>query len=270
LSTYQAFKGITAVAATPLIEQITNIARSSRRSLPRLHWLPEYGRSKGNVPIAIVGGGPSLRDMASEINEYPVHMVAGSAHDYVTGSPDYCVITDPDPEVTAKYLTKHNPFTTYLVASQCHESVFKALEGRRVVMFHCFADEHRSFLDAIEPDWQAIAGGCTCGLRALSIALYFGYTNIHFFGFDSCLKYEKAYAYPLIAGEELEEPLTIRLGFGTPGVKSYRCLPYHIAQADNFKDIFLNSPIKFTPTFHGEGLMKDVYDSIKGFEGVEL
>ena len=49
-----------------------------------------------------------------------------------------------------------------------------------------------------------MGGGCTIGLRSISIAILLGYTNIHFFGFDSCLDTDgTGHAYSLSTEDEV-------------------------------------------------------------------
>ncbi len=262
-----------AVAATPLEERLANIEASLTRLYSWLHQLPEYGKPKGARPIAIVGGGPSLVNSYTDLDYYDTIMVAGSAHDWVYDnvctSPRYCVVSDPDYRA-AGYLKIVDSLTTYLVASHCHESVFEVLEDYPVVLWHCLDDAYKPFLDEHHPNWTAVGGGCTVGLRAIAIAILLGYSNIHLFGFDSCLGPDgEHHAYPFAAGEELGEIMEVKIGDpGSP--KTYRCEPYHIAQAKNFESFWQAHKKSFTPVFHGGGLMSDVYDAIKGFEGREL
>jgi len=47
------------------------------------------------------------------------------------------------------------------------------------------------------------------------------------------------------------------MGADTPGDKVYTCQGYHLAQAANFKDLYALHHDKFTPTFHGGGMISD-------------
>ena len=277
MTAFRELRQAVAVAATPLEERLANIKASLKRDLPWLHQLPEYGKGKFS-PIAIVGGGPSLINTFNwELAGYrfPTVMIAGSAHEWaasnLTARPRYYVVSDPDADVTVRYIPKYvDPLATYLVASHCHESVFEVLKGCPVVLWHCLDDAYKPFLDEHRPNWTAVGGGCTVGLRAIAIAILLGYSDIHLFGFDSCLGPNgEHHAYPFAAGEELGETMEVKIG-DPSSPKTYRCEPYHIAQAKNFEAFWQAHKKSFTPVFHGGGLMSDVYDAIKGFEGQEL
>lgn len=260
---------INAVSATPTAEALVNIYLSTKRSLPSIQALPEFQKPKGQLPIALAGGGPSIKDTVEELKAFKTIIAIGSAHDWLVDhgvQARYCVICDPDPKITAEYLKKPSPFTTYLVATQCHETVFKALEGQSIVLWHCLGEEHRPFLDVIEPGWSAIGGGCTAGLRAMSVAMLLGYSNIHFFGYDSCIRSdEEHHAYGFeTKEEETGQIYEIKMGHGGPGEKTYRCIGYQLAQARNFEEFWHKHKALFVPTFHGGGLMSDTYDLIKG------
>ena len=97
----------------------------------------------------------------------------------------------------------------------------------------------------------------------------FGYTNIHFFGFDSCIKNDKYYAYDLNSQKELEgikgekgNIFRIKPGFDQPGETEYTVVGYQLAQVQHFKDFYIAYKQFFTPTFHGEGLLKRTYELI--------
>lgn len=245
-----------------------NIRISIGRPFPRLHALPEFGKHKGDKPIALAAGGPSIKKHVDELREFDCVMVAGTAHDWVMEqgiSPRYAVTVDAHPTVTAMYIKKPNPLTTYLVATQCNETVFKALDGQAIAMWHCLSESNKEFMDALEPGWQGLGGGCTVGLRAIGMAMVLGYRNIHLFGYDSCIASEtETHAYPLqepaIENEGLGFISSIRVGISGPGEKSYICHGYQIAQAQNF-ELFLGMHHKLIDlTFHGEGLLRDIHE----------
>jgi len=265
--------GVNTVAATPPETAHENIRANLRRGLPRLHDLPEFKKVKGpDADLAIVGGGPSLRTTLDELRAFEGRMiVCGSAHDFVRAHgfrPRYAATCDPDP-VMANYLRLPCPETTYLVSSHSHASAFEALEGMPVVLWHC-APIEESFLNEVDPGWQAVGGGCTVGLRAISIAMMMGYSNLHFFGFDSSLGEDESehHAYGFSdKSEELGEIYTVKLGVskdGPPeGAKEFKCAGYQMAQATHFKILLEHYGAMFTPTFHGGGLLPTMWASIK-------
>jgi Protein of unknown function DUF115 len=260
--------GITTVAGTPKEESLENIRLSLKRPHPKIQQLPEFQKFKHNIPVALAAGGPSLSSTLDELRKHDCIVACGSAHDHIVGlgfKPRYTVIADPDPEITALYLKRPCPSTTYLVATQCHESVFKALEGFPVATWHCHGDGYKEMLDELDPGWNAIGGGCTATLRALSMMIMFGYGNIHFFGFDSCLGEEdKTHAYPMATDrEEIGAIYDIKIGYGVPGNRTYRCAGYQLAQAVHFKEFWELYNHVFVPTVHGDGLMAQLVNDVQ-------
>lgn len=264
--------GVNTVAATPASEAEKNIKMNLERGFPRLHQMPEFQRVKGeDIPIAIVGGGPSLKRTIGELRGFRHIMSAGSVHDYLISEgviPEYAVVCDPDP-VMANYLRRPSPETKYLLSSHCDDKVFTNLAGMAVAVWHC-APVNEELLKVIDPGWHAVGGGCTVGLRSISIAIVLGYQNIHLFGFDSSLGEtdEDHHAYGFTEDtEELGKIYQIKLGLGvngpTEGGKTYRCAGYQMAQADHFKLLIQHYGGLFTPTFHGDGLLPDMWEKIK-------
>lgn len=254
---------VNTIAAIPSDVTIKQIKRNILRSYARLHDLPEFKQIKKD-PIALVGGGPSLESQLNKLKEFKNVMVCGSAHDYIIEQgfvPTYTVICDPD-AISANYVSKPNIFTKYLVSTGCHDKVYNTLEGCLIYMWHCFSDDHLKTSDEIESDYQAIGGGCTVGLRSLSIALMLGYSDIHFFGFDSCLGKDSkhhAYGFTDLEKEKLGEIYEVRVG-NIDNIKEnklFYCAGYQLAQCVHFKDFYARYNSLFEPIFHGEGLLTE-------------
>lgn len=263
--------GVNTVAATPAEESIKNIPTNLARGFPRLHQMPEFQRIKGSdVPIAIVGGGPSLKQTIDELRGFRHIMAAGSVHDYLRSqgfAPEYAVACDPSP-LMANYFRNPSSETKYLLSSHCDDAVFEALKGMSIAIWHC-APIDKEFLDQHDPGWHAVGGGCTVGLRGLSLAIVLGYENIHLFGFDSCLGEtdDEHHAYGFTEEtEELGQIYSVRIGHGMSGPveggKTYRCAGYQMAQADHFKLWVEHYGNMFNPTFHGDGLLPEMWKHI--------
>lgn len=227
-----------------------NIRQNLARGLPELHKHHSWKKFKGEYPLAIVGGGPSLADTIEELRTFRHMIVCGSAHDHIVSQgiePEFCAVLDPDP-IAANYLRKPCETTTYLVSSNCDAAVFNALERYQVVLWHC-AGSVSPELVAVE---NCIGGGCTVTLRAIGIALLMGYGNLHFFGFDSCNKGDQHHAY---AAEEIDPPVDVYI----PGSDQvFSCSPYHLAQAQQFQDALRDFGQYFTVKIHGHGLIAEL------------
>lgn len=270
--------GITAYAAHPSSFQINNIRENMKLNLPMISTLPEYSKAKGSdKKIALVGGGSSIKNTYHELKEFRTIFSCGSVNDFLMEHgiiPTYAVSCDPDP-VMKNYFTRKDTEVKYLLSTTTHPDLVKDFSSNyQVIQWHCHSDDLQEEIHKLEKDrgndiYAAIGGGCTVGLRTISLAVMFGYSNLHFFGFDSCMgENDEHHAYKYSTKEEImpnEQTYTIRLGSskGYVGDRSYTVCGYQLAQLENFKDFYCHHWDKFTPTFHGGGALSDYYDVIK-------
>lgn len=253
------------VTATPSAVCYANIAKTLRRNLPKFHEMKTVQVDKGDMQIALVGGGPSLKNYIEKLRLFDGVIVAcGSVHDYLVENniiPHFCVVCDPDP-ISAKYLSKPCGTVIYLLATQCDEAVFDKLKHCACYVWHHYSNDDEKLKEIDKLFEFAVGGGCTVGLRALSIAMIMKFRNIHFYGFDSCVEdNNNAYAFGLKDANEVSGPI-YDIKFGPEG-KTYKALGYHIAQVTNFKDIVELHGHAFDYTFHGDGLLPEMMNQIK-------
>lgn len=270
-------------AATPSSTAYANLKKNIKLGLPKLETLPEYRVIKGhNNPIALVGGGPSLRNNLDSLREFKTIIACGSVHDYLISEniiPTYAAICDPDP-ISLNYYKNLHPDVKYLISSGFDSDSIKHFKDHQLVLWHCHSNDYdRAEIEELEGTiYHGISGGCTVGLRSINISLMLGYTNLHMFGFDSCMSDEECHAYAVSQTEKdgFGKLWTVKLrdiikddGEG-PGDKVYKCLGYQLAQADNFKSFFMHFGKTFTPTFHGEGLLPDLFQLMLSILGAEV
>jgi uncharacterized Rossmann fold enzyme len=266
--------GVTTTAATSTDESMDDVRANIGRGYPWFHDVCLI-RDENKIPgrrIALVGGGPSLKNTVGELLDFTTVIVCGSAHDWMQEHspriPTYCAVCDPDP-VMANYLRKPDKDTTYLISSHVNPVVYDALDGHNIIMWHCWPigegnEEAKDFLQEHTPGWVAIGGGCTVGLRSITIAMMMGYTDLHFFGFDSCMTMQDDHhAYPFIdpTKEFLGDVYDVKIGMGEingPEMKAYRVAGYQLAQAEHYKQSLMAFGHLFKPTFHGPGLLADM------------
>ena len=265
LVAFQPLEKINTHAATPATISYDNIRKAIKLPYYRFHEMNGFKVPKGDMKIALIGGGPSIEKQIDAIKNFDgVTVACGSSYDWCVNNgitPNYCVVCDPDP-ISANYITKPQFSTIFLVATQCDPKVFDTLKLNAIFMWHCYNEDFEGLKD-IEPEFQAVGGGCTVGLRSLSLAIMMGYKDIHFFGFDSCLgENDKHHAYDFTTDtEELGSIYLIKLD--PTGNKTYTVAGYQLAQAQHFKDFYEHYNEVFTPTFHGEGLLPDLYRFIR-------
>jgi len=276
-STFVRLKDIETTAAIESKDQLENVLTNLERNIPRLEDMTEYGKPKGAKRIALVGGGPSLKDNLSELSSFRTIISCGSVHDYLISNgiiPTYATNCDPD-RLCKNYFKKPDTEVKYLLSSNCHPELFEQLEGHQLSMWHCHSEEQVDTIKKIEfsknRSYNGIGGGCTVGLRSISIAISFGYSNIHFFGFDSCMgdAYGAVHhAYNWAADEHNEEKIyKIKLGKEVGGEKNYYVAGYQLAQLEQFKHFYCAHRMYFNPVFHGEGAMADYYAMI--YKGID-
>ena len=252
----QPLDGIKTQLALPAETIVANIKRNTERGLLNAHDLPEWREA---IPIAIVGGGPSLNGELDLLRRFRNVMACGSVHDHLVHSgimPTWTVIVDADP-VMAQYVRHPVKSCTYLVASQCDEAVFRALEGFKVVLWHA-GDQTLSTGIWGEDEKVLIGGGCTVGTRAIMLALAFGYPHQHLFGFDTCVFDEDTHhAYDFATPEEKISGLT-RIRLGASDGKEFLMADYHVAQLFDFKDMLKSCANRVRFTVHGGGVLAEI------------
>lgn len=257
-------------AATPSEKIYANIKYNSKRKLPRLFELEEFKKEKSES-IALIGGGPSIKTQLDKIKEFNVKLACGSVHDYLSDREiicEYATACDPDP-IMSNYFRNSNYYTKYLISTNCDPRVFDVLNNKQIYTWHCFGDEFIKLQPELE-DYRAVGGGCTVGLRSLSIALMLGYTDIHFFGFDSCLSdtnHHHAYDFT-DKSEQLGKLYEVRIGDNNSMNKEklYLCAGYQVAQAKHYKDFYEKYSEYYCHTFHGEGLLQSLMKEVNNKE----
>lgn len=237
---------------------------NAKRPLYKVQQLGGWTSYKYDMPVALIGGGPSVKAYVEQLQKFTGPTIAcGSSYDWCVNNgihPTYCVLCDSD-EVVCKYITRALKSTIFLVASQCHPSVFEMLAENAVAIWHCFNNNIDTIKD-VDSNFVAVGGGCTVGLRALSLSVAMGYKFVEFYGFDSCIVSEtEHHAYDFATEKEaLGQIYSIALD-PHKGPR-YLCAGYQLAQAKHFSDFYYANCRKFTPKFFGDGLLAEVADNV--------
>lgn len=242
-------------SAIPVEWIIDNVNSSFQRDPPRFAKLPDLGKAEG--PIAIIGGGPSLRGEIDNLKKFPGPLMScGTCHDYLIDQgvvPTYHVIADSHP-VTVNWLKKPHKDVIYLIASQCDPALFKALKDYNVRLWHAFViREDGSDVVSFHGE-PTIPGGDFVIGRAWPMATVLGHKDIHFYGFDcsfppKCLS-QHAYDYDW----DTEEPCWVTVDFTG---NRHLTTPGWMNQANMFVKMLTTSP-DFKITIHGDGLVADI------------
>lgn len=149
--------------------------------------LPRDPHPLRHQPIAVVGFGPSLNDTWEQAKDFPFIITCSGAHKFLIERgviPNWHLEVDPRAHKIALLGDPH-PDVEYLVASACHPEYVKHLldHQAKVSLWHVFDPDEAGLRLLPHGEW-AITGGCSAGLRALTMARFLGFTDLHVFGLD--------------------------------------------------------------------------------------
>ena len=232
----------------PLWVRDEQIKLAIARGLPHI----EKSYQFRNEPIALVCFGPSLNDTWEEIKQYKYVMSCSGAHDFLVQRgiiPTWHVEVDPR-EHKVGLMGPPQPETEYLIASTCHPKVFDHLKDAKVKLWHVFDAEADALRTLPRGQW-ALCGGCSVGLRTMTIARFLGFTDQHIFGMDGSARGEESHA-----GVHPHNPKKFRTteypkGSGRTWLTTSSML--EVAQGTWHE---LNQMPDVKATFHGEGLVQ--------------
>lgn len=247
-------------------QAVKNMAANCKRDLP---WFTGGPVHKGE--LVIVGGGPS---MLPRIDTIARRQLGGATVLATNGTnkllrshgvePDMVVFVDPSPSV-AGFVDHEEPSASiYLIASICDPSVFDALEGRDVFVWHPEmtgeTDQQAAIFEQYPSKPCALIGGGNTGvMRSMNIGFLLGYRTIHLYGVDSSYpRGEPDHAYTKHDGPE-PEPMSVIFGG-----RSYCASPWMIRQADEFKFYYAQlTSLGCKIHVHGFGLIPDIARTLK-------
>jgi uncharacterized Rossmann fold enzyme len=232
----------------PLWLRDEQILSACKRPYPRI-----TGSDEDPGPVAIVCFGPSLRDTWEQIRDFKTIVTCSGAHKFLIEKgiiPTYHVEVDPRVHKIELLGTPH-PSVTYLPASTCHPDYFDHLDkhGAKVVLWHVFSNDEEAYRVLPRGEW-ALTGGTNVGLRAMTIARFFGHRNHHVFGMDGNQR-ETKHAAPHPIQDKAGHSLVTYEGIEyktTPAMLESAKQTFH--ELDMMKDV--------TATFYGEGLVQEM------------
>ena len=223
---------ITVQAAGTAEELCSNIRSALGRGLPELTLAP----IKHDGHIVLVASGWSMPDYIDEIKAHrragrPIVAVK-AAHDFLVENgvnPDMWVNLDPRDRTNG--IQRLNDYTVYMPASRCPPSTFDYLKGRKVLLWHSWAEGPE--MDAIGPGKLAVGGGTTSGLRAVNIGYLLGFRKFTMYGYDSC---NRADGVKRFTGDVTGPAIDVFVG--GPTGKKFSCNMAMAQQANEFQKLF--------------------------------
>lgn len=225
-----------------------NIRANSKRKLPWLDLQPAH-----NGQVAIVAGGPSLKDSIGELRrrsleDCTIVAVNGSAKFLQSHHipVNWHVLMDARPE-NIKFIEP--PIAShYWLSSQCDPSLFDLLAGQRVTLFHM---NNAEAIEVVDRTAHFLSTGTTVALAAMGIVYTQGYRTIHCYGFDSSYTEEHhAYSQPLNDKDPVIQ--------ATAGGRTFKCAPWMVQQANEFQVLARQLAEDCTITVAGDGLLPHI------------
>jgi hypothetical protein len=188
-----------------------------------------------NGKALIVGGGPSLDDTLLSLavaQKQGGHIFAlNGVHDFLIErgiTPDYMVLLDTREE-NLSFLKKPNKAVKYLIASQCHPSIFEALEGYEVIQWTADMDGIEEVMKKSGRAKMSVGGGATVGMKAMYLSYLLGYRDLHFYGFDSSYRGSDNHAYKQALNDSEARIEVVANG------RKFVCAPWMAKQAMEFQ-----------------------------------
>lgn len=240
---------------TPEEEILANVRANIRRHLPQ---------AKPHAPndqrMCIVGGGWSLEETFDELREL---YWQGAKVVTVNGSARWCIERNIKPSAHVVMDARESnrrfvelpevPGLKYFLASQCHPSLFDAIEGREAYIWHAcsFVEPEKEILNEYYlKNWTAIPGTTCVGFRALCLMRLLGFQWFDVFGLDSCYAPDgRHHAYAQAENEGENTAIVTCAG------REFRVSGWQISQATHFRELVQSQGDKFHINFHGDGLI---------------
>lgn len=149
--------------------------------------LPEVAPEAAGF-VRIVANGPSARQAPLS---GPTAAVNGSLALFGEKGPTYWIGCDPQAHL-ADFLKTPPEDTTYLVASKCDPSVFEALKGRRVLVWHI--DDHSTW--ELVGDRDPVMCAVSVTICAFELLERIGFDRFETWGCDGCFMGGAGHAVP--------------------------------------------------------------------------
>lgn len=242
-----------------------NVAENVKRDLP---WFTGY--RPNNRTCVLVCGGPSMADSLDAIKAHkrrgtPI-VTVNNALRFLIGHgvmPTSHAMLDARPE-NVSFVQNVVPGVRYFIASQSHPSVFDALEGQDVVMWHnaigdgAQLEEIAAAYERHDRPLIQVPGGCTVGLRAMYLIYMSGFRKLHVYGMDSSYAEGRHHAYDQ-ALNDADATLEVVMGGN-----HYLCARWMARQAEEFRGEFHDLTARGMSIFvHGRGLIPDMARAIR-------
>lgn len=252
---------LTAVCNTAQEAIFANVRSACARDLA---WF-DADNAEHDRHVAIIGGGPSVRDLLDEIGwRQSQGQQVWALNNAAAVCIDHGIRLDAQVLLDARADNKMflRSAGEYLISSQCDPSVFDTfdqplsgvIEKPRVTLWHANTPSMAELLkDEKARVTYLIGGGTTVGMNALVLAVARGYRKIHLYGFDSSYRdgAHHAYSQSLNDSDAVVDVLYAD--------RHYRCATWMVGQANEFAQMARQYEADgVVITVHGSGLLPDI------------
>jgi len=211
----------------------------------------EPGYDLRKEPIAVVNYGPSLNDTWEQIKDFKYVMTCSGAHKFLVERgiiPTHHVDLDPRKH-KIELLGQPQKGTEYFIASTVHPELLDHLAGFDVKLWHIF-DTDEEGMRILPPGEWYILGGCSVGVRTLTLARFLGFTNLSVFGMDGSHGPSGKHAGPH-PNQKNDDYVVDYEG------KEYKTSPSMLEAAKNtFHELDVMKDVNCV--FHGHGLVQEM------------
>ena len=222
--------------------------------------------------VALLGGGPSLNatfpDLVELLRNDTKLVTTNGAYQWALERhlvPSAQIVMDAR-ETNARFVDPALPKCQYLLASQCHPTLWDRVEGRPFVwLWHALGKEgpQADLLTRYygEDRWTPIGGGSTVIMRGLVLLRMLGFTRVDVFGCDSCWLDGQHHAYDQAENaKEQRIHIQARPDGRDDLTRDFWCAPWHLAQVSDFLH-FVKAKTEMHVTVHGDGLLAHVVNT---------
>lgn len=210
--------------------------------------------------VMLLCGGPSLNDFEGEIR---LKNKRGMPIITTNGTYNWCLERGLKPSGTimvdtrafnVRFVQPVIPKCRYLLASQCHPSVFDAVPPTQTWLWHNNASEslHAVIHSLLRRKFHAVAGGVTVTLRAFVLLEMLGWRKFDVYGFDSCLREGIHHAYDQ---PENDDTKILKLDVNE---RQFSCHPWMLQQAQEFLMMLKQLRHRVLMNVHGDGLIAEI------------
>ena len=260
--------GVLNTSAEVIIE---HVKINAKRNLAQLR--PH--QTQPDTVISLLAGGPSLKDFWGDIEEkwrggQKIVTVNGTYNECLKRgiNPSAQIVTDAR-DHNLRFVQPVIPTCKYLLASQCHPSLFDAVPPEQIHVWHTPIGDSEltkiveEELHARNQIWYPVPGGSTVTLRAMTLLRILGFCKMEIYGFDSCLADDGSHhAYEQKENDGKEVIISVICGG-----RVFRCHSWMASQAQEFLDQMRHLLLDEVEIMvHGDGLIAHILKTGAGIE----